>query len=417
MKTSDLKFLLLFTVILYSVKFAVAQSVNVYNLWDFENNTIGKYTDDMIGKDFDVVTLYSHNSADIVLDEINGMETRVLRITHAANKTSVGFDLDARIAEDFDEVYLTYNIKFSNEFNSTTGGKLPGLGGFPVVTANQVPRRDQGFLCKLLFKQSGRIFTYHYDRTPPAYPHYSPWSSENYRFSKIFITNGTWYNITQQLKMNSFTNGRPNKDGVNEIWINGRLLYQENNLVLMELESDSLKIDDLNIAHFYGGSSVSSAPIRECYGYINNIIIWKPMDEQIKGFDLHNPRDILKTPFKITERKFYYDVLRTTPGPLNNSEFGSTYSPCINETYLIDAGEGKTISFKLIAGKLGRGDNLFIYDGNTTDAPLIQIINENTYSVQDLWKSTGRYMFLRFSTDTDPGSEGWTGTLSFIPSE
>jgi len=36
-------------------------------------------------------------------------------------------DLEA----DYDELYLSYNWKFSNEFNSTNGGKLPGLGGLP----------------------------------------------------------------------------------------------------------------------------------------------------------------------------------------------------------------------------------------------------------------------------------------------
>lgn len=414
-KTIDLvwKSLLLTVVLLNLNSVTHGQGFTIYNSWNFENNSLGKYTDDQIRKDFNVVTNYSHNSADIVSDVINGQTTKVLRITHPAGGTSLGFDLDAKIAQDFDEVYLSYNFKFSNEFNSTSGGKLPGLGGLPVVTANHVPTRDQGFLCKHLFKQAGKIITYHYDRTPPAYPNYMPWATETQKFRDVYMANGTWYNITQRLKMNSFTNGKPNGDGINEVWVNGHMVFQETNLVLMEVQSADLKIDDLNIAHFYGGSSVNYAPLTQSYGYIDNLVIWKPTNDPVQGYALHNPGAVLQTPSTITDRRFYYDELRTTQGTLKNSQYGSTYSNCIDEAYLIDAGEGRKVNFNITAGSIGSGDYLFIYDGNTADAQIIDIIIGYNSAITRLRSSTGRYMFIRFSSNTEGGTAGWTGNITF----
>jgi len=392
-----------------------AQNFTVYNSWDFEKNNLGKYTDDQVRTDFDVVTLFSHHSADIVSDTINGESTKVMRITHPANQLSNGFELYARLVKDFDEVYLTYNFKFSEEFNSTAGGKLPGLGGFPSVQPNQIPKRDQGFVCKLIFKRSGRIYTYHYDRTPPAYPVRNPWSNEAYKFDTIFITNGSWYNITQRLKMNSFTNGIPNGDGIHEVWINGHLLYQEDHLVLMQLESDDMKIDKFILSNFYGGSSEDYKPRTQCYGYIDNITLWNPLKDPVKGFAIHDPDLILTTPGEITDRNFYYDVLITDAGTLSNSQYDQPYSPCIDETYLIDAGKGKRIIFEFTNGAIGRGDGIYVYDGITTDSRLIGIYQDMTFPITGIFRGSGRYMFIRFSTDSDQGLKGWTGNMSFIP--
>jgi hypothetical protein len=394
--------------LLFSSPLFSQSNFQVWNSWNFENRSVGPYTDDMIAQDFKVVTNYSHNSSSISQETLNGQSTKVLKITHKANMLSVGFDLDAQLAKDFDEVYLSYDFKFSNEFCSTTGGKLPGLGGLPCVTANTYPAPNIGFLCKSLFKSGGRVCTYHYDRTTGTVP----WSTDDYSYTPLYFSNGVWYNITRRVKMNTFTNGVANADGICELWIDGRLIFKETNLKLMVTESSTMKIDDVNIAHFYGGSTDDCKPIRECCGYIDNIVVYTPLDDPTFGTkNTHDPAQVLNTPNPITDRNVYYDKLITSSGTLRNSAYGTNYLPCTDEAYLIDAGAGGTVSYTL-NWTIGGGDWLFFYDGNRTDSKLIRVVCGSNTASQQTIKSTGRYMFVRFSTNTDAGTTGFTGTVT-----
>jgi lysophospholipase L1-like esterase len=376
----------------------------IYNSWNFESEELGSYTDNEIAEDFDYTILYSHNSANIVNDVINGQNTKVMRITHEPNKVSVGFEMNVDLGHDYDELYVNYNWKFSNEFDSTAGGKMPGLGGLPNF-GNDCPTGGQGFRVHNLFKQAGKMYSYHYDRTGPA----CPWSTED-NVNEIYMNNGQWYSITQRTVMNTFTNGVANADGIKEVWIDGRLIFQETNLKLMEVKSESMKIDAFRLANFYGGS-IDYAPLNEVYGYIDNIKIYMPSDDSVSGHELHSTSLVIDTPDKITDRKVYYDYLKTTPGTFSNSQYGNTYSPCLDEAWLIDAGAGKRVSFTVNSGHIGH-DFLFIYDGDKSDSNLIKLFNDD--SLSGTYTSTGRYMFVRFSTTKGSGSTGWTGTLSFI---
>ncbi|MGV8094985.1 MAG: CUB domain-containing protein [Mangrovibacterium sp.] len=334
----------------------------------------------------------------------------MLKITHLANKRGGGFDLDARLSQEFDELYLSYNFRFSENFNSTAGGKLPGLGGAPLVTANTYPEPHIGFLCKSMFKQAGSLITYHYDRTTGK----CPWASSTYKYNPIYFNNGNWYNITRRVVMNTFTNGIANADGIHEVWVDGRMIFQENNLKLMVIESDTMKIDDINIAHFYGGASDDYKTLYECYGYLDNVKVYMPENDPITGHQLHSPDEILQTPDEITDRDVVYDQLISAPGTLENTEYGNTYGGCVDETYLVDAGENKTVVFNLNSYSINDpGDFLFFYDGNRTDSKLIKTVHGTSTGTNLQIKSSGRYLFVRFSTDRSEGGTGWTGNVTF----
>ncbi|MGD2034112.1 MAG: fibronectin type III domain-containing protein [Bacteroidales bacterium] len=387
-----------------------AEGFTVYNSWDFENESIGSYTDSKIEQDFSYTILYSHNSASIVIDTINNIPTKVMRITHKANTLADGLEMNVNLETDYYEVYLSYNWKFSEEFNSTSGGKLPGLGGLPDF-GNNCPEGIEGFRAHNMFKRAGKIISYHYDRTERSYDD-CPWSTSDYNFNNTYLSNGVWYNITQRLVINSFTNGVANSDGIKELWIDGRLIYQETNLKLMETEAENMKIDAFRLSNFYGGETDNYKPLYECYGYIDNIRIYLPSGSDVTGHELHSPSEVLTTPDEITDRRVYYDELITDPGNLRNSDYGSNYGNCIDEAYLIDAGEGNSITFKW-DHNISTGDYLFFYNGNTTDAPLLRMIGSSNQTDQTI-KSTGRYLFVRFSTDRDGNAAGWNGTVTFL---
>lgn len=378
-----------------------------YNIWNFENETLGRYSDDLVREDFDIVNLWSHSSASIVIDTINNSPTKVLKAVNEPNQLWTGFQLNVKLDKVYKEVYMSYNLKFGEEWNSTAGGKLPGLRGFPEVS-NGCPTSGEGFIAMNMFKLGGRIISYHYDRTYSS----CPWSTEEYKYHNHYFSNGTWYNVTQRLVLNTFTNGSPNADGIKELWIDGKLIFQETNLKLVQDQDKG--IDGAALSIFYGGDSEAYMPLHESDVYLDNIRIFMPNNDPIVGQRLHSTTSIYPTPDEIIDRTVFYDKLITEQGVLSNYEYGQSYSQCIDEAYLIDAGDSNIVKIMLRNYTIGGGDFLFFYDGNTSDSKLIDVISGYGSGSNKVINSTGRYLFVRFSTNTDLGTTGWTSIVSFV---
>lgn len=380
----------------------------IINSWGFEYENVDQYTIEEIKEDFNVSTVYSHTDY-IVTDTLNAMVTKVLKATHKANELWWGTQITAFLDNErtaHNEIYLSYNMKFGAEWNSTGGGKLPGLRGLPAI--NNPPADHEGFYLAPMFKEAGRIISYHYTH---GGEYANPWSYESYDHNTVYLNNGQWYNITQRVVKNTFTNGKANYDGINEIWVDGRLIFQEKNLRLLVDETKG--IDAMFVGHYYGGASDGYRPKHDCDVFLDNIVVWLPTEDNIKGQKLHDPSIILRTPVEISDRRVYYDTLITSEGDLHNFEFGKDYSPCIDETYLIDAGEGNTVNYQIKSGVLGGGDYLFFYDGNKSDSKMIGMIEGYESSLARKITSTGRYLFIRFSSNTDGGTTGFSGNITF----
>jgi hypothetical protein len=392
----------------------------IYKSWDFESlNEDNDFTDSEIKNYFgevepDCSSCPPTNS--IVSDKINGNTTKVMSIKDIANDLWHGWGGNIKMGNNYKEIYLSYNWKFSNEFNSTAGGKLPGLVGLPlddemggVDSLN--PRSGYGPYNIKMFKQGGRMISYHYDNTKSN----SPWAPDEYLYNPIYFSNGTWYDITQRAILNTFTNGVANADGINEIWVDGKMIFKETGLKYVLVDSPTLQWNAFRLAHFYGGSDDSYKPLHDSYGYIDNIKIWTPVNDSTLGTrNTHNENYILPTPSEITNRNVFYDQLITTEGVLKNSEYGlGYYSPCVDEAYLIDAGAGRTVNYR-VNWALGGGDFLYFYDGNRSDSRLIKRVDGYDIANNQTVTSTGRYMFVRFSTNQDEGPiDGFTGVITF----
>jgi len=421
MKKNDLVLRLgIITLLIFSsLGLSLAQNFNILNSWDFEEENLGTYTESEMIEDFnpvEVVYFQDEDLVDIVVDEINGASTKVMQIKNRANECYHGFGMRFGLTNpriDFEEIYVSYNWKFSEEFNSTAGGKIPGIVGLPrdPDQGPTCPDPGYGFSAHYMFKRAGSLISYHYDRTDHDYDG-CPWATVDYDYDTIFFNNGSWYNITTRLVMNTYTDGYANADGIKETWVDGRLIFQETNLILMEDDSDTMKIDAFRIANFYGGDGETYSPKSACWGYIDNLIVWMPNYDPVEGNEVHDPSVVLNTPAPITNRLVYYDKLITEEGSLKNSQYGNVYSSCIDETYLIDAGGGNTVTFNW-SHTIGVGDYLFFYDGNKTDSKILKIYPGYSSKTNQQITSSGRYLFIRFSTDTDLGTTGWSGNISF----
>jgi hypothetical protein len=388
----------------------------VFKSWDFEREEVGSYTKDEIIEDFVPDQIIYVAPVDIVSDQINGAPSQAMRITNWAKDLWHGFGMTIPTGGNYDELYVTYNWKFSNEFNSTHGGKMSGFNALPIDLQmgdnGAAPRPGYGYTSKINFAEANSIYTYHYDQTPGKGSVW-PWGDHKYRFNSVWFDNGTWYNVTERLVMNTFTDHVANQDGIFEVWVDGRMIFQETDLILKSVEADNIKVNGVEIDNYFGGTGFEYTPQTECYGYIDNISFYLPNNDPTLGtHNLHDPGVTLHTPSEITDRTVYYDQLITQGGELHNTQYGSIYSSCIDEAYLIDAGEGNTITYNL-SWTIGGGDYLFFYDGNQTDSKLIRKADGSDVQTNQTITSTGRYMFVRFSTNTDIGSLGFDGKVSF----
>ena len=389
----------------------------IFENYDFQAEDLGTFT--LIEQEalFNPIgTVWHSNYVDIVIDTIDEAATQVYRIMAPASE-SFGYELFHGMAADHDEMYISFNWKVSDNFQWTMGGKWPGIAGLPplVKVGGQFPnppKSGDGFWSMLHFKQGGYFQSYHRDATLG----WTPWSftrGDPEHKNDCHLNNGNWYNIVQRVKLNTFTGGVPNHDGVREVWVEGIKIYSSNAVEMIRDEGGTYSADQFNLSFFYGGlNNEQWWPDEIVYGYIDNINFYIPINDDYLGLNVEHPDSyIMPSPSDITDRDFGYDSIRTTTGSLSNSEYGSNYSGRLDETYLLDAGAGNTVTFTLTGGAIGGGDFLIAVDGPETNDEIISVI-ENDASLDNVITSSGRYLFLMWKTDYAGQTTGWTGTIT-----
>ena len=61
------------------------------------------------------------------------------------------------LGDDYDELYLTYRVRFADEFNFVKGGKLPGLVGGEANTGGRVPTGRDGWSARMMWWPMTRL--------------------------------------------------------------------------------------------------------------------------------------------------------------------------------------------------------------------------------------------------------------------
>jgi hypothetical protein len=400
----------------------------IYAQHDFETEDLGAWSTAEQEAYFDVVGNISWpNNVTIVMDTINDTPTQVLRFTHPAN-TLYGYELIHDYGTDREQVYLSYNYKFDYLFQWTLGGKMPGLAGLPKLPEPfRYPVSGDGWWSNLHFKGGGRFYSYHRDRTKS----WIPWSietnlpdgSRNPEYITDFhFNNGNWYDVIQRDVMNTFTDGVPNYDGIREVWVDGRLIYKKTDMRFIQDNSSTYYIDALNLFSFYGGDDVIPyTPNATTYTYIDSITLYRPLNDNTwVPKTAHSNSEVISSPTAITVKTLKYDNFVNTQTTVQNSEFPSTYSACVDETFLIDAGAGNKVRFDVSSGSIGNGDWIIFIDGNETDDSVISAtagydsdLSNNTYTGSGYAESTDRYLYIMFKSDKEGFGIGFEGSTTF----
>jgi hypothetical protein len=191
-----------------------------------------------------------------------------LRITYP--KDSVGPSGNGAqvnvILPERDQYYLSYQLRFSDNFSFQLGGKLPGLAAGDLCSGGEVCDGTNGFTARFMWRRGGKIvlYLYHMDKKgkwgdddPLVYP-----SGE-----EVIFERGKWYQITERVKINSTDTTH---DGEVEAWVNGIHVLLIKGI---RFTSNGEGVDRFYFSTFHGGSTAEWAPAETCYLNVDDIVI------------------------------------------------------------------------------------------------------------------------------------------------
>ncbi|CAO3622235.1 unnamed protein product [Cunninghamella echinulata] len=219
---------------------------------------------------------------DIVKDPV-GSEKGILKITYPENSMNPGADPQGGIgfysqpislSRAPRELQLSYQVYFPKGFDFVKGGKLPGLyGGHDECSGGT--NSPTCFSTRFMWREDGQGEVYAY--VPPKLQSKNICKSNgnicnsDYGYSlgrgSWKFKTGAWNKLQQKVVLN--TPGK--KNGVVTVFLNGRKVYQQKNLVLRTKKTK--KIFGIAFDTFFGGSSEEFRTPKTQYSYFKDFAL------------------------------------------------------------------------------------------------------------------------------------------------
>lgn len=276
-----IKFALLFSIINGAL---YAQTNNFEFDFDKYDGSYKTYTNPLLEADFDKTTL----TAVTDVDERGTVGRKQLRAFYPKNKISgkeTGFRFEKFMTQS-NEAVLEYRVKFEEGFDFSKGGKLPGLAGSETGRGRGVygcnddrNQRKKAFSTRLMWRANGRLIYYAYAPLHKDYVDHSNDIPNDARKKGQGRCGGDltidtlkvnrWYKIKQYIKLNTVTNGNPNKNGIVKVWINDVLEFQSNDFVLAG--TTRVKANSIAFHTYRGGSTDDWASSEDGYAVFDDI--------------------------------------------------------------------------------------------------------------------------------------------------
>ncbi|MEN8906468.1 MAG: polysaccharide lyase [Clostridiales bacterium] len=239
---------------------------------NFNNSITGNYTFDNVKDDFKSTWAdgVKEKRANIV-DENN----KFLRIFypkghHGTDET--GALWRTNFDESYDELYMTYKIRFKENFDFVKGGKLPGLAGGEGNTGGNKPNGYDGWSARLMWRKNGAVVQYvYYPDQTGKYADDFAWDKEDQKYFQP----GKWHTITNYIKINTL--GK--KDGEILGWFDGELALESKNLLFRN--TDDFSIDQFQFSTFFGGSGDEWNTTQDEWVDFDDIKIYKKLENKI----------------------------------------------------------------------------------------------------------------------------------------
>lgn len=233
---------------------------------DFEHHAVGPY--DVTEMRTDWSTQWNFGVAEGRAEIIDRAGCRALRVHYPEGQVGPrtnGASWQHNLGDDFDELWLRYDIRFGEGFQFRAGGKLPGFFGGARNTGGAAPGPDEGFSARLMWREDGQMTTYLYHPDQPRnWGEYYWWRGEEVAVNEsgpgsgqVVFRPGTWYSVEQRVRLN--TPGL--RDGIVEQWVDGELALRVTGLQFRL--SDSWGIDGLYFNTFFGGQNDTYRTVRD----------------------------------------------------------------------------------------------------------------------------------------------------------
>ena len=206
--------------------------------------------------------------ADIV-DGRSAYSGRSLRLKFPARTfgRDHAFQANIEFARSYDELYVSYRVRFEENFDFVRGGKLPGLYGGEGNAGGNKPNGSDGWSGRMMWRPGGAAvqYIYHPDQ-PDIY-------GEDFRYGRTFQP-GTWHTVEHRFVLNT-----PRMhDGVVQTWFDGEIALQVDDLRFRDV--DTFGIDGFRIAFFFGGNDSSWATTKDETIYVDDFVISTERIEQ-----------------------------------------------------------------------------------------------------------------------------------------
>ncbi len=248
---------------------------------DFEDDPVGVYSTANLAADWNSPSW--NNGVDegrvSITDGPNAFGNRSLVVTYPEGETTGGktqwkLDLDT----GYEELFLSYRIRFGADFDFVRGGKLPGLIGGAGNTGGNKPNGTDGWSARMMWRTNGssgsstsgdtaNIVQYVY------HPDQSSTFGEDFRWDDTVPTDWQtfnseiWYRLQHRIVMN--TPGQ--NDGIVQAWLDDQMVLDVQNIRFRDIAS--LQIDQLYFSTFFGGSDPTWEASKDEQVYYDNFII------------------------------------------------------------------------------------------------------------------------------------------------
>jgi polysaccharide lyase-like protein len=235
---------------------------------DFEGFSLGPYTEERMKEDWDLVRggAWAKDFVSINKDSSDLVNpSKVMRFKYPEGKLSwyTGGHWHHGIGEDYEELYVSYNVRLKPSWWWVMGSKMHGFAAYPYCEHDDSYgcNYNEGFSSLIMTRPDGRLVTYgsvhnQESGTPPSYG----WDA--------YLHSGEWHTITIRAAMNDV--GYNN--GLIEGFIDGELVFQKRDLTLRELES--IGIDVFRISTWFGGDTDQWKTVRDEWSEIDNIVMY-----------------------------------------------------------------------------------------------------------------------------------------------
>ena len=239
---------------------------------DFDSTALGAYTDAAFEKDWPSTEWVS--GLDSVRAEIvagaAAYAGRSLRLKYPANTFGPGAQaIQAWVAlpKSYEELFVSYRIRFERGFDFVLGGKLPGLSGGKGNTGGEKPTGLDGWSGRMMWRAGGSAVQYVYHPDQPRH-----WG-QDFPYRRNFSP-GQWHTVEHRFVMN--TPGE--KDGVLQAWFDDDQVLDVDTLRFRDV--NAFAIDQFYFSTFFGGDNDTWAPTRDQYITFDDFFIAATRIEQ-----------------------------------------------------------------------------------------------------------------------------------------